>query len=74
MSSVLDIQHTLQEIRKVLGKIPILASEQQLLDEANRSEKQDASGSGKKDEKPKEGGNLTCLLMGCMRLSLPILT
>jgi coatomer subunit beta len=35
VESVLDIQSTLQEIRKVLGEIPILASEQRLLDEAN---------------------------------------
>jgi coatomer subunit beta len=53
-----DIQSTLREIRKVLGEIPILASEQRLLDEANGTEDagDDADGSGKKDDKPKEGG------------------
>ena len=39
-----DIQSTFQELRKVLGEIPILASEQKLLDEAG----------GDEDEKPKE--------------------
>lgn len=35
MEAVPDIQSTMREIRKVLGEIPILASEQRLLDEAN---------------------------------------
>jgi len=34
VENVADIQSTMQEIRKVLGEIPILASEQRLLDEA----------------------------------------
>lgn len=51
-----DIQSTLQEIRKVLGEIPILASEQRLLDDAHGGEEGDGDASGKKDEKPKEGG------------------
>ena len=38
------------------GEIPILASEQRLLDEANGGEEPDGDGSGKKDEKPEEGG------------------
>ena len=38
-----DIQSTFQELRKVLGEIPILASEQKLLDESG----------GDEDEKPK---------------------
>ncbi|KAF8488690.1 putative coatomer complex beta chain [Gautieria morchelliformis] len=33
-----DIQDTIQEIRKVIGEIPILASEQRLLDEAGGGE------------------------------------
>jgi coatomer subunit beta len=52
-----DIQNALREIRKVLGEIPILASEQRLLDKANGGEEgagEDAG--GKKDDKPKEGG------------------
>jgi coatomer subunit beta len=58
VESLPDIQSTLQEIRKVLGEIPILASEQRLLDEANGGEEAgaDADGSGKKDEKLKDGG------------------
>ncbi|KIM72128.1 hypothetical protein PILCRDRAFT_16427 [Piloderma croceum F 1598] len=56
VESVSDIRSTLQEIRKVLGKIPILASEKWLLDEANGGEEPDGDASGKKDEKPKEGG------------------
>jgi vesicle coat complex subunit len=56
IESVSDIQSTLQEIRKVLGEIPILASEQRLLDEANGGEEPDGDASGMKDEKPKEGG------------------
>ncbi|OAX38117.1 Coatomer, beta subunit [Rhizopogon vinicolor AM-OR11-026] len=43
-----DIQATFQEIRKVLGEIPILASEQRLLDEAGGDEEA-------KDEKKVEG-------------------
>ncbi|KAF7970467.1 hypothetical protein HWV62_23875 [Athelia sp. TMB] len=47
-----DIQAALREIRKVLGEVPILASEQRLLDEANG-----AAEEGEGDtEKPKEGG------------------
>ena len=41
-----------------MGEIPILASEQRLLDEANGTEDvgEDGDGSGKKEDKPKEGG------------------
>jgi coatomer subunit beta len=56
VESVSDIQSTLQEIRKVLGEILILASEQRLLDEANGGKEPDGDASGKKDEKLKEGG------------------
>ena len=41
--SIPEIQQTVQELRKVLGEIPILASEQRLLDEA-----------GSEDEKKEE--------------------
>ena len=43
-----DILDTLQEIRKVIGEIPILASEQRLLDEANADDEE------KKDEEGKQ--------------------
>jgi coatomer subunit beta len=57
VESLPDIQSALREIRKVLGEIPILASEQRLLDEANGGDEGvgDDAG-GKKDDKPKEGG------------------
>lgn len=42
--SIPEIQHTFQELRKVLGEIPILASEQKLLDEAGAEDEE------KKDE------------------------
>ncbi|EGN93580.1 hypothetical protein SERLA73DRAFT_97514 [Serpula lacrymans var. lacrymans S7.3] len=45
-----DIQSTLQELRKVLGEIPILASEQRLLDEAGGEGDDDDA---KKEDKPK---------------------
>lgn len=48
-----DIQSALQEIRKVLGEIPILASEQRLLDEASGAGDEEGAVEG---EKPKEGG------------------
>ena len=41
-----DIQSTMREVRKVLGEIPILASEQRLLDAAG--------GDGEEEEKEKE--------------------
>ena len=43
--SVPEIQQTFQELRKVLGEIPILASEQRLLEEASAED-----GEEKKDE------------------------
>lgn len=43
--SVPEIQDTFQQIRKVLGEIPILASEQRLLDEAGAEDSEE-----KKDE------------------------
>jgi coatomer subunit beta len=42
----------MQQIRKVIGEIPILASEQKLLDEADSGVVQD----DEEKEKPKEGG------------------
>ena len=42
--TVPEIQQTFQELRKVLGEIPILASEQKLLDETGAEEEE------KKDE------------------------
>ena len=47
--AVVDIQSTMQEIRKVIGEIRILASEQRLLDAAGGDEEEEK-------EKPKEGG------------------
>jgi coatomer subunit beta len=52
VESVDDIQVTMHEIRKVIGEIPILASEQKLLDEANGGTVE----VGEEKEKPKEGG------------------
>ncbi|WVQ96006.1 hypothetical protein IAU59_003106 [Kwoniella sp. CBS 9459] len=45
-----DIKRAIQEIRKVLGEIPILASEQRLLEEAETA---DESSVDKKEEQPK---------------------
>ena len=54
VESVADIQSTMQEIRKVLGEIPILASEQRLLDAAGGV---DGAGDEAGDkEKPKADG------------------
>ncbi|KIJ94364.1 hypothetical protein K443DRAFT_683820 [Laccaria amethystina LaAM-08-1] len=54
VESVADIQSTMQEIRKVLGEIPILASEQRLLDAAAGV---DGAGDEASDkEKPKADG------------------
>jgi coatomer subunit beta len=48
-----DIQSTMREVRKVLGEIPILASEQRLLDDAAGGDREEEE----KEEKPKtEGG------------------
>ena len=49
-----DIRATLQEIRNVLGEIPILASEQRLLDEASAGAEETED--EKKDMKPKDNG------------------
>lgn len=48
-----DIQSTLQEIREVLGEIPVLASEQQLLDETSGGD-DDGGDEGKKEKKAKD--------------------
>ena len=49
-----DIQSTMREVRKVLGEIPILASEQRLLDAAGGDGEEEEK---EKEEKPKtEGG------------------
>jgi len=47
--SVEDIQSAMREIRKILGEIPILASEQRLLDEASNGD--DEAGEDKEKEK-----------------------
>jgi len=52
VESIPDIHSAMQEIRKAIGEIPILASEQRLLDEANNGDNQESEGK----EKPKEGG------------------
>ncbi|KJA28298.1 hypothetical protein HYPSUDRAFT_61930 [Hypholoma sublateritium FD-334 SS-4] len=50
VEAVADINATMREIRKVIGEIPILATEQRLLDEAGGEEEEET-------EKPKaEGG------------------
>ena len=54
VESVSDIQSTMREVRKVLGEIPILASEQRLLDAAGGDGEEEEK---EKEEKPKaEGG------------------
>lgn len=45
VESVSDIQSAMQEIRKVLGEIPILASEQKLLDDAAGGAEEDGPAS-----------------------------
>ncbi|TFK38623.1 coatomer protein [Crucibulum laeve] len=55
VESVPDIQSTMQEIRKVLGEIPILASEQRLLDEAG-GDGDAGEDKEKEKEKAKETG------------------
>jgi coatomer subunit beta len=53
VESVSDIQSTMREVRKVLGEIPILASEQRLLDAAAGDGEEEEA----KEAKPKtEGG------------------
>ena len=54
VESVSNIQSTMREVRKVLGEIPILASEQRLLDAAGGDGEEEEK---EKEEKPKtEGG------------------
>lgn len=54
VESVSDIQSAMREVRKVLGEIPILASEQRLLDAAGGDGEEEEK---EKEEKPKtEGG------------------
>ncbi|RDB21726.1 Coatomer subunit beta [Hypsizygus marmoreus] len=56
VETIPDIQSTMREIRKVLGEIPILASEQRLLDEATEGG-EDGEDKEKEKEKAKvEGG------------------
>lgn len=50
-SSAPEIQAVFQELRKVLGEIPILASEQRLLDEAGGDEDEDKSKDDAKETK-----------------------
>lgn len=52
VESVSDIQSTMREVRKVLGEIPILASEQRLLDAAGGDGEEE-----EKEEKPKTEGS-----------------
>jgi coatomer subunit beta len=66
VKSVLDIWSTLQEIRKVLGEILILASEHRVLDEVNGGEEPDGDASQKNEKKLKERGGQGCLWIGCM--------
>ncbi|KAF8636776.1 hypothetical protein AX16_010977 [Volvariella volvacea WC 439] len=54
VENVGDIQSAMQEIRKVLGEIPILASEQRLLDEAAAGDATTEDGAGEDKEKEKE--------------------
>jgi coatomer subunit beta len=57
VESVSDIQSTMQEVRKVLGEIPILASEQRLLDDTAEEGGEDGEDKEKEKEKAKtEGG------------------
>ncbi|OBZ68501.1 Coatomer subunit beta [Grifola frondosa] len=49
--NIQDIQATFRELRKVLGEIPILASEQRLLEDTGAED-----GEEKKDEQPKTDG------------------
>ena len=60
VESVADIQSTMREVRKVLGEIPILASEQRLLDAAGgegEEVEKEKEKEKEKEEKPKsEGG------------------
>jgi len=50
----------------VLGEIPILASEQRLLDGANGGDEPDGDASRKNEKKPKEAGGRGSLQMGRM--------
>jgi coatomer subunit beta len=60
VEDVTGVQASMQEIRKVLGEIPILASEQRLLDEAGGGGEDAASGEGEsekeKDKSKSDGG------------------
>ena len=57
VESVSDIQSTMREVRKVLGEIPILASEQRLLDAAGGDGEGEEEKEKEKEAKPKtEGG------------------
>lgn len=54
VETIPDIQSTMREIRKVLGEIPILASEQRLLDDA--AQEGGEEGEDKEKEKAKADG------------------
>ncbi|KAF5385158.1 hypothetical protein D9615_000914 [Tricholomella constricta] len=56
VETVPDIQSTMREIRKVLGEIPILASEQRLLDDATADDGAAEEGEDKEKEKAKAEG------------------
>ena len=49
VETIPDVQQTFQELRKVIGELPILASEQRLLDEAGAEDEE------KKDETKTDG-------------------
>lgn len=49
MESAKEIVGTFQEVRKVLGEIPILAAEQRLLDETSVEEEEKKEGDEKKE-------------------------
>ncbi|PPQ96152.1 hypothetical protein CVT26_004787 [Gymnopilus dilepis] len=51
VETIADIQSAMQEIRKVIGEVPILASEQRLLDEAGGDAEEE-----EKDKPKAEGG------------------
>ena len=73
VESISDIQSTLQEIRKVLGEIPILASKQWLLDEANRGRSQmEMRVERRMRSRRREEGSREYLKMGRMPLSLHV--
>jgi len=64
VESVDDIKATVLQIRKVIGEVPILASEQKLLDEAETGVAEIGEGKDKEKEKRVEGGRPKVLADG----------